>query len=158
MGSGGGPPGGGPPMMGSGGAPPGGGPPGFGGSPGSGVPQIFGGGESGGGPGLMNVPSPGQSGGDALTAGGAPIPFPTEVERPKVLPVYFPFTVTGILTKPIMRPTFQTGGAAADTGAGPYGSGGPGGPYGSGMPGGSGGPMMGSGGPYMSGGPPGGPK
>jgi Tfp pilus assembly protein PilN len=174
MGSG-GPPGGGPPggsggpsMMGSGGGPPGGGPPGggppgFGGSPGSGVPQIFGGGDSGGGPGLMNVPSPGQPGGDALTGGGAPIPFPAQVEQPKVLPVYFPFTVTGILTKPIMRPTFQTGGAAADNGGGPYGSGGPGGPYGSGMPGGpggSGGPMMGSGGPYMSGsgGPPGGPK
>jgi len=172
MGSGGpgGPPGGGPPMMGSGGPGPsgppggapmmgGGGPPGFGGAGGA-VPQIFGGGAESGGQGLMNVPSPGQPGGDALTAGGAPIPFPTEVEQPKTLPVYFPFTVTGILTKPIIRPTFQTGGAAADNGAGPYGSGGPGGPYGSGGPGGSGGPMMGSGGPYMSGsgGPPGGPK
>jgi Tfp pilus assembly protein PilN len=164
----GGPPGGGPPMMGSGGGPPGGGPPGgppgFGG-PGGAVPQIFGGEAGSGGSGLTNVPSPGQPGGDALTAGGAPIPYPSEVEQPKLLPVYFPFTVTGVLTKPILRPTFQTAGAGADTSGmgGPYGSGGPGGPYGSGGPGGpygSGGPggPMGSGSPYGSGGPPGGPK
>jgi Tfp pilus assembly protein PilN len=174
--SSGGPPGGAPggsggPMMGSspgppGGGPPGGGLPGFGGGapgfgpPGGGAPPIFGGGGEGGAPGLMNVPSPGQPGTDALTGGGAPIPLASAVEQPKAPPVYFPFTVTGVLTKPITRPTFQYGSPGADTGGfggSPYGSGAPGGaPYGSGAPGGGpygSGMPGGSGAPYTSGGP-----
>ncbi len=174
-GSGGGPPGappggsggpaGGPPVMGPSGGGSGGGAPGFGGPPGSPsgaglAPPIFGAGADNGGPGLMNVPAPGQPGGDAVTGGGAPIPYPADLGQPKPLPVYFGFTVTGTLAKPIVRPTFQaTGAGGADTG--PYGSGG--GMMGSGGPAGSGGPYMsggpgGSGGPYSSGGPPGGPK
>jgi Tfp pilus assembly protein PilN len=179
-GSGGGPPGGsggppgGPPVMGSGGGPPGGAPPGGppggsgGGPPGFGggaslAPPIFGAGGEGGGPGLMSVPTPGQPGNEVVSSGGAPIPYPSDLGQPKPLPVYFGFTVTGTLAKPIVRPTYQATGPATDTG--PYGGGGPGGsggPYMSGGPAGSGGPYMsggpaGSGGPYSSGGP-GGPK
>src|SRR5438093_2030550 len=134
-------------MMGSGGPPGGpdrpgmmgsGGPPGFGGPPG-GAPPIFGGAAEGGAPGLMNVPTPGEPGSDVLTGGGAPIPYPSAVEQPKLLPVYFGFTVTGILAKPIIRPTFLGAGGGEESAGGPggYGTGGPGG-YG--MPGGPGGP------------------
>jgi Tfp pilus assembly protein PilN len=148
-----GPPGGaGPGMMpGGSGGPPGGssGPPGGGELPGGG-PPIFGGGAAPGGPGLMSVPSPG-AGTDIVTAGGAPIPYNPAVDLPKPRPAYFQFTVTGILAKPITRPSYQGVGAEGDTGVG----GPPGGsPYGSGGPVGSGGPPYGSGGPVGSGGPP----
>jgi Tfp pilus assembly protein PilN len=101
----GGPPGGG--MMGPGG--PGGGAPGLG-SPG-GTPQIFGSGATGAGGDLTSVPTPGTEG---YTTGGAPIPYPTSVTRPKLLPVYFPFTVTGVLAKPIARPNFNAPSSVTD--------------------------------------------
>jgi hypothetical protein len=105
----------------------------------------------------MNVPSPAEPG-SVIAGGGAPIPYPADLGQTKPLPVYFGFTVTGTLAKPIVRPAYQAGGAdTSGAGGGPYGGGGP---MMSGGPAGSGGPMMsgapgGSGGPYMSGGPPG---
>jgi len=153
----GGPPGGGysaPPGGGSsGGAPPGaGGPPG-GGAPGYGGPPIFGGGADAGGgaPGLMSPPTPGLDNG-AITSGGAPIPYSSAFTQVKPLPTYFGFTVTGVLAKPIERPSYLGVGAEGDTGGsygagtGGYGTGGP--SYG--PPGGPGGPP---GGPGGSGGP-----
>jgi hypothetical protein len=151
----GGPPGG-PPGGASAGGGPGYGAPGPGGAPGyggtdsaAGGPPIFGGsGPGGGGPGLLNAPTalgPGEGG---VTTGGAPIPYlpPPELAKPR--PTYFPFTVTGVLTKPIARPYYAGIGAEGDTGAGgsPYGGygGPPGGPAGSaygGPPGGPGGPV-----------------
>jgi len=97
MGPGGMPPGGG--AMAPGG--PGGGPSGLG-SPG-GTPQIFGNTANGAGGDLTSVPTPGTEG---YTTGGAPIPYPSSVTRPKLLPVYFPFTLTGVLAKPITRPNY----------------------------------------------------
>jgi len=97
-------PGGGMMPGGPGGMMPGGpnsGPPGLG-SPG-GTPQIFGSGATGAGGDLTSVPTPGTEG---YATGGAPIPYPTSLTRPKLLPVYFPFTVTGVLTKPIARPNY----------------------------------------------------
>jgi hypothetical protein len=149
----GGPPGGGATGGGPGyGGPPGGmtggGPPGYGGGE-AGAPPIFGGGATGGGaaPGLMQAP--GQDTG-AITQGGAPIPYLSAVDKPKPVPVYFGFTVTGLLEKPIVRPSYAGIGAEGETGGGP-GYGGPAG-YGTG-----GGPGYGTGGGPGYGGPPGGP-
>jgi hypothetical protein len=147
----GGPPGGGYGTGGEGGALPGGGPP------------IFGGGGAAGGeaPGLFNAPTPAGPDTGAVSQGGAPIPYPRYLQ-PKPQPTYFQFTVTGLLTKPIVRPTYQgVGSEGTDTGGyGSYGAstGGPGGPpgYGAGGPGGP--PGYGAGGPGgPAGGPPGGP-
>jgi hypothetical protein len=132
------------------GAPPGaGGGPGYGGtdSP-AGGPPIFGGAApGGGGPGVLAPPTALGPGDTGITTGGAPIPYlpPPEQVRPR--PNYFTFTVTGVLTKQIVRPSYQGIGAEGDAGAG-----GPGGsPY-MGLPGGPGGPAT-----TGYGGPPGGP-
>jgi hypothetical protein len=134
-----GPPGGGAPGYGTGG----GASPGYGGtdSP-AGGPPIFGGAApGGGGPNVLAPPSSLGPGDTGITTGGAPIPYlpPEEQVRPR--PNYFAFTVTGVLTKPIIRPSYGGVGVEGDTGGGsPYGGyGGPGSPYG--PPGGPGGPM-----------------
>jgi hypothetical protein len=127
VGPGGPPPGyGGPPSGGGTGSPyspggAGGGPPGY---PGGG-PPIFGGGGTGGGgegPGLLSPATPGGDTG-AIGTGGAPIPYFSSVDRPRPMPVYFPFTVTALLTKEIVRPTYLGAGAGTDSGAAGYGGG-----------------------------------
>jgi len=102
------------------------------------------------------VLSPATPGGDSspFGTGGAPIPYFSSLDRPKPIPIYFSFTVTGLLAKPIERPTYLGVGGGTDSGAGYGGAPGYGGPPG--YPGAGGGPpgypgAGGSASPYGSG-------